>query len=1082
MLEAALEHARAGRPVVPLHHILPTGHCSCSKGAACGTPAKHPRYGKADLPDGIKSATADEEQIRKGWRRWPRANIGLATGRAAGFWVLDIDPRHGGDETLHALEREHGELPRTPEAITGGGGRHILFAYPPDFEIRSIQRSQDAPSPLGHGLDVRGEGGLIVGAGSRHQSGRAYAWDLAHHPDETAIAEAPTWLLERVKQAQGVAEGKGPAPPIPDKIPHGRQHDTLVSLAGSMRARGMVEEEIFAALWVVNENRCERPGPEANIRQIAASMMRYTPQDARRLRISATSSNGKHPEGEQDLEALFAAAQQAEGEERVAGMATLVQAMAAAGLSAVAAETWADRAKRAGLATKKAFLADLGQAVTARRQAQWTAGAAPVADYQATPEGLVWVKGTRDGIVETNLTNFTARIVEDVARDDGAEVRRVFVTEICLEGRTIRLSVPADRFDGMDWPTKELGAEAIVRPGLGLRGHASVAIKILSRPITRRTVYGHLGWRRLPSGWVYLHAGGAIGPGGVLPAVEVDLSGSLTHFELPQPPEGEALRRALRASLDLRELGYAGQKARAEWITVPARNLVYRAAVGGSDFSLHLAGPTGVFKSELAALIQQHWGPEMHARRLPASWSSTDNALEAMAFAAKDAILVIDDFCPTGTQADVQRLHSKADRVLRAQGNNSGRQRMRADGTLRPVRPPRGVILSSGEDTPRGQSLRSRMLVLDVGPGDLGPTDTSQPWPELTEAQRLAEDGVYAAAVGGFVRFVSFRYDTIHQLLRAELSRLREAAAASRMHRRTPAIVAELALGLECFLACCVDAGAMTLAEAEAEWAASWLAIGQAAARQALQQAAGEPARRFLELLAAANASGEAHVANLHGDPPETPQAWGWRQVEIGTGENHRAEWRPQGKRVGWVEGEHLYLEAEAAFAAAQRLGRDSGEPLTIGAKTLNKRLHEHGLLQSTEPARGTLTVRKEAEGKTQKVLHLRPSALVTHGETDKSDKPDSSPAAPARVPPLMSVFWCQILADPATKTDIGEGPETDSNRCSHAGEGAAGQSRCQKCQICQVPPTGDGQGAVTPAAIDDLAEADREPWEVGAA
>ncbi len=59
-----------------------------------------------------------------------------------------------------------------------------------------------------------------------------------------------------------------------------------------------------------------------------------------------------------------------------------------------------------------------------------------------------WLKPTRDGAVPTPLTNFTARIVADVAEDDGAEVERAFEIEASLNGRSIRGRVPAARFSG----------------------------------------------------------------------------------------------------------------------------------------------------------------------------------------------------------------------------------------------------------------------------------------------------------------------------------------------------------------------------------------------------------------------------------------------------------------------------------------------------------------------------------------------------------------------------------------------------------------------------------------------------------
>ena len=64
-------------------------------------------------------------------------------------------------------------------------------------------------------------------------------------------------------------------------------------------------------------------------------------------------------------------------------------------------------------------------------------------------------------------------------------------------------------------------------------------------------------------------------------------------------------------------------------------------------------GATGVFKTELSALAVQHYGAGLDARHLPGSWRSTANATEALAFAAKDALLVVDDFAPAGDSYQV---------------------------------------------------------------------------------------------------------------------------------------------------------------------------------------------------------------------------------------------------------------------------------------------------------------------------------------------------------------------------------------------------------------------------------------------
>ena len=264
----------------------------------------------------------------------------------------------------------------------------------------------------------------------------------------------------------------------------------------------------------------------------------------------------------------------------------------------------------------------------------------------------------------------------------------------------------------MGWAVEELGPRAIVYPGFAVKDHARTAIQIHSRSITSRRIYTHTGWRRIGDDWLYLHGGGAIGPNGPVTDIEVSLPGTLAAFRLPRPPQDDELRRAVRASLRLLRIGPVR-------ITAPMDGAIYRSVLDQSDLTIPLFGHTGVFKTELAALGQQHFGAGFTARNLPASWSSTGNALEALAFTMKDALLVIDDFAPGGSAVDVARYHKEADRVLRAQGNNSGRGRLRPDGELRPTRYPRGLIVTTGEDVPRGESLRARQFIVEIRQGDI---------------------------------------------------------------------------------------------------------------------------------------------------------------------------------------------------------------------------------------------------------------------------------------------------------------------------------------------------------------------------
>src|SRR5262249_40154763 len=162
----------------------------------------------------------------------------------------------------------------------------------------------------------------------------------------------------------------------------------------------------------------------------------------------------------------------------------------------------------------------------------------------------------------------------------------------------------------------------------------------------------------------------------------------------------------------------------------------------------------------------------------------------------------------------------------------------------------------------------SRLLTIELGAGDV---DVAM----LTKCQGAAAAGTYGAAMSAFVQWVARSYEQIHVGRPDAVRALREATA-GRGHRRTPTIVADLAWGLWAFLTFAVDAKAVTMQEAADHWAEGWQALREAAARQRGWLEASEPAQRFLELLAAAIASGRAHVAARFGGAPEESENWGW--------------------------------------------------------------------------------------------------------------------------------------------------------------------------------------------------------------
>ena len=349
-------------------------------------------------------------------------------------------------------------------------------------------------------------------------------------------------------------------------------------------------------------------------------------------------------------------------------------------------------------------------------------------DYSASSAGTYWRKSAADGeSVNVLLANFSAEIVSETVVDDGAErKRRMEITGKLGDCPLPTATIPSGQFAALTWVGEQWGAQARISPGLGLKDRLRFAIQLLSPSIRTQTVYAHTGWREIDGQWLYFSQDAVIGAHGLTPHINVELPGALSDYALtlnhPAAP-------AIQASLHLLECA-------APSIAVPLFLAPYRALISDTlpgDFSLFLAGVTGSRKTEVAAILQGHFGNAWNGKHLPGSWSSTPNSLERSAFQAKDALLVVDDFCPGGTSTDVARSHKDADRLLRAQGNRSGRQRMNADGSLRPAYYPRGLIVATGEDIPRGQSLRGRLLILEF-------TAETVNLDALSDLQRHAKD------------------------------------------------------------------------------------------------------------------------------------------------------------------------------------------------------------------------------------------------------------------------------------------------------------------------------------------------------
>jgi len=538
------------------------------------------------------------------------------------------------------------------------------------------------------------------------------------------------------------------------------------------------------------------------------------------------------------------------------------------------------------------------------------------------------------------LCNFDAKVTEEILLDDGAEAARAFIiTGRLADGKTLpSCRIPASRFAGMSWVTEQWGLRAVVNAGNAKRDALREAIQRLSPETKLRRIFTHSGWREIDGLWVYL-SGSMAGNDGY----EIDLGTELSRYQLPAVAENPIA--AMRVSIKLLDVAPLH-------ITAPLFAASYRAPLVSAfpqDLSIWLEGQTGALKSTLVALFLCHFG-NFDRLHLPGAWSSTANQLERRAFLLKDSLFVIDDYAPAAL--DHRELETKAARLLRSQGNISGRGRLRSDLTERPAFPPRGIIISTGEQHPPGQSLLARTLIIELDQTDID-------LKSLTEAQQ--QSAYLAHAMAGYVAWLAPQMADMPQLLRETFKGARANATTGGEHLRIPEAVAHLWLGLHAALNYAEEIGAISEMDAKNLQEKCWKAFKDLGQEQAKIVEDEKPTRRFLSVLYTIIDQGRALLLPKDESPSEP---------------------KPGIDFVGWRDDDNdvLYLLPEAAYAAVWHFCRETGEHFPIRQERLKRDLAKEGLSEC-DPGRFTRTV--WLDRRVRRVLMLKIHAIKALLEED---------------------------------------------------------------------------------------------------
>jgi DNA polymerase I-like protein with 3'-5' exonuclease and polymerase domains len=576
-------------------------------------------------------------------------------------------------------------------------------------------------------------------------------------------------------------------------------------------------------------------------------------------------------------------------------------------------------------------------------------------------ERMLCLVSSPDGVTEIcqPLGNFMAGIVEEEILDDGAEKTRAFVIEGALaSGAPLpRVRVTPQELAGELWLTEKWGAKPILYANIPrAASHLRAAIQTVSTPKETLT-YMHSGFRQHGGAWIYLHAGGAVGA----PEVSVELEGLFRRYKLPDFAEDAA--EAVRVSLDF--VNIADKET-----TLVLHSAIYRAPlqeVQYTDTSVFLYGKTGSTKSSIAAVAQSHWGDFDHTT-LPLSWTSTTNAIELHLHRMKDALVTIDDFAPKSADPN-DELHKKAAVVFRNIATGSGRSRLRSDCTARPDRPSRALVVSTGEDLPKGESIQARLVTIRVAREH---TDLDALTRLQVSRHRLPH------AMVAYIHWLRPRMTQLKVEVEKKFHEFRNDLRQKYGHLRAPAAMAHLLVGAYYFTEFAKDLGVMSDADAKRHIDETRVALLENYREQVQATEQSNPGRRFLEVLRALLLRRKV-VLKVMG-----------QSLTISSDDT--------AEPVGWQDKTHAYLLPDAAFEAVNKALKSMNEGTPLQQYGLWKRMMVEKLViphvtrEGNEP---THRIDVNGDGKRERVLKIDLAELRDEPDPDGSDDGGSGNAGP---------------------------------------------------------------------------------------
>lgn len=399
-------------------------------------------------------------------------------------------------------------------------------------------------------------------------------------------------------------------------------------------------------------------------------------------------------------------------------------------------------------------------------------------------------KGNKEEI--KNISNFLPLPIKKIYVNDGREEEGYLQLKAVLTNKKIlpTIKVAYGDIDNAKWisnPKWDLKVR-ILSPKNRNKELLCDATLSMADEIPKETIFEHTGFRKIDGKLVYLHQGGAIGTS---KSISVDISEiSLERYKFTENEYD--LKECIELSLSILDVAK-------KQITIPLIALTYLSPLRSMfleqniplGFVTWVSGESGSQESSLSALILSHFG-DFERDNLPGGFKDTVNSIEKKAFTLKDTLFAIDDYYPSKTQTESEKMDAVAESLFGLYGDRQARSRMRQDGqTVKMGFCARGMCIVTGESFPSfAESRTARALIIEMARGDI----------DLQLLSRIqSEKDKLSYCMKGYIQYLIDNQDKIQKNCRAKFIEYRNKANQNLAHGRIPEIIASEYIGIELF-------------------------------------------------------------------------------------------------------------------------------------------------------------------------------------------------------------------------------------------------------------------------------------------